>query len=90
MLLGIKAQVAHAAGLQSALKTTSEHAEQRISMRLRNALLSADPGVQPWPAGLWRPRGPAVAGSSDLGLAAVGERQWSWPEPGIASGALRH
>jgi hypothetical protein len=29
------------AGLQSALKTTSEHAEQRISMRLRNALLSA-------------------------------------------------
>jgi hypothetical protein len=45
---------------------------------------SADPGVQPWPAGLWRPKGPAVAGSSDLGLAAVGERQWSWPEPGTA------
>ena len=27
-----------------------------------------------------------MAGSSDLGLAAVGERQWSWPEPGTASG----
>jgi hypothetical protein len=38
------------------------------------------------PAGLWRPKGLAVAGSSDLGLAAVGERQWSWPEPG---GCLR-
>ena len=48
-----------------------------------NALYSADPGVQPWPAGLWRPKGLAVAGSSDLGLAAVGERQWSWPEPGL-------
>ena len=23
-----------------------------------------------------------MAGGSDLGLAAVGERQWSWPEPG--------
>jgi hypothetical protein len=26
--------------------------------------------------------GLAVAGSSDFGLAAVGERRWSWPEPG--------
>ena len=29
-----------------------------------------------------------MAGSSDLGLAAVGERRWSWPEPGTASGAF--
>jgi hypothetical protein len=58
-------------------------------MRSPNALHSADVDVQRWPAGLWRPKGSAVAGSSDLGLAAVGERQWSWPEPGTASGALR-
>jgi hypothetical protein len=51
------------------------------------SLTSADPGVQPWPAGLWRPKGSAVAGSSDLGLAAVGEWQRPWPEPGTASGA---
>jgi hypothetical protein len=30
-----------------------------------------------------RPKGSAVAGSSDLGPAAVGERQWSWLEPGL-------
>ena len=53
-----------------------------MNMRSSNARSSADPGVQPWPAGLWRPRGSAVADGSDLGLAAVGERQWSWPEPG--------
>src|SRR5258705_13480155 len=46
----------------------SEHANHRISMRAHNALYSADPGVPPWPARLWRPKGSAVAGSSDLGL----------------------
>jgi hypothetical protein len=50
---------------------------------MQATLFSADPGVRPWPAGLWRPKGLAVAGSSDLGLAAVGERQWLWPESGL-------
>jgi hypothetical protein len=65
----------------TALLITNGDADFCIRMRRRDSLISADPGVQPWPAGLWRPKGLAVAGSSDLGL-AVGEGQWSWPEPG--------
>jgi hypothetical protein len=56
-------------------------------MHMGNVLNLADLGVQ----SACRPpatEGSAVAGSPDLELAAVGERQWSWPEPGTASGAI--
>jgi hypothetical protein len=60
-----------------------------MSMRSANARYSADPGVRPWPAGLWRPKGPAVAGSSDLGWRLWGRGSGRGRSRRTASGALR-
>jgi hypothetical protein len=50
---------------------------------MQTTLFSADPGRSAMACRALATEGPAAAGSSDLGLAAAGERQWLWPEPGL-------